>query len=346
MEKTLTSLAPRASRCSVMPLTVVSSPWWPCSWATDPEPLLRGRAARPAEPFERLVAGLCELCREGAAAPGAEQLADLESLDPGALARLRRRLRLPGAPSGGLPPAACLGAGPALELPPAEAHAVELRYADAVRPLLALRPRRRQQSGALLVLLHGLHQSGPMLERLARELSWALPGAALLMPTAPTLEAAGLGPAWFAFGGPEEAAAQLEAARAEVMALVRRQQRECGAPPARTVLAGFSMGATLAAWAALQEPEALGGLVLLSAMDVPEELRDALPVGEGAARLPVLQCHGSCDPLTPASEARVMYDWLHGLDCSVQLFLHDGVGHTLSPSMLAEMQLWLSDRLT
>jgi len=293
---------------------------------------------------------LCEIFLNRVA-ESEEERAVLAALEPGALAQARRFLKLDGPfRQGGKPPAACLelgargDAGQLLRREATADHSVTLYLADRMRPLLVLAPLRRRPS-ALVVLLHGLYQSGQMLERLARELSWVVPHALLLMPTAPTRTVWNVGPAWFHYLIADRALEGLEESRLEVLDLLSWQDRVEGIPPERVVLGGFSMGATVASWTALQVPRRLAGLVILCSGGLSEETRDRLPSTAGAEGLPVLHCHGGSDDLVAMEDAYRSTELLQTLGCDVQFSTYDGVGHALSAGMVAEIQVFLADRL-
>lgn len=84
-----------------------------------------------------------------------------------------------------------------------------------------------------------------------------------------------------------------------VRALVAREL-ERGIAPDRVLVAGFSQGGAVAIELALTHPETLAGLVALSTYIVnPERIVERRT--EANAGLPVLQCHGTFDPMVPVS---------------------------------------------
>lgn len=271
----------------------------------------------------------------------------LAALDPGVLAQVRKRLRFrPPFALGGASPIDSLSIEPARHLEPSDDHVFHVHGADSMRPVLSMRPRHCQPS-AMLVVLHGFLQSGPMLEQIARELSWALPHVWLLAPTAPTRGSnLGYGPSWFNFANTEAGEMQehLEECRSEILRVLG--QHGDSMPPRRVVLAGFSLGGCVAAHLALQVPNRMAGLVLLGTDGgIGHRLESFDSSCPGARGLPVLQCHGDCDQLVALERARANADWLRRLGCHVRFSPHEGVGHFLSAAMLAEMLAWLSEQL-
>ena len=84
---------------------------------------------------------------------------------------------------------------------------------------------------------------------------------------------------------------------------------ERGVPANRVVLAGFSQGGAMALFGGLRHPEALAGLMCLSAY-LP--LPDTLDAEASAANraLPIFQAHGTADPMVPAALGRGSRDRL------------------------------------
>ncbi|CAE8650712.1 unnamed protein product [Polarella glacialis] len=321
-------------------------------YSADPSPVLTTDLQRSALVSPAPDALL--LCRifKNREVTSDEERAALGNLEPGALAQARRRLRLPGPFAlGGEAPARCLQSDQASsqELSATKDHSVSVHSVDRLRPLLVLRPLTGQPTAAV-VLLHGLFQSGLMMESLARDLSPGFPHAVFLMPTAPTRDTWNVGPSWFDHIRRQHTSKHLDEARSEVLALLSFQDQHWQIPPEHVVLCGFSMGGTVAAWTALQVPRRLAGLVLLGSEGLrmnSEELEEALfsEWWTGAEGLPVLQCHGHDDQLCPLSVATDSSEALRELGCKVDLLTFAGVGHTLSPTMIEQIGDWMSQQI-
>ncbi|CAK9038208.1 Acyl-protein thioesterase 2 (APT-2) (Lysophospholipase II) (LPL-II) (LysoPLA II) [Durusdinium trenchii] len=330
-------------------------------WRADPETLLnrerRHKGTRAA--FSSEAVALCQIFQKKDAESD-EERAVLYTLEPGALAQARRQLKLPGPfAMGGTSPASCLQAQHdglevhCEEMEATSAHRLWLYSLDRLRPVLLMRPSGCQPT-ALMVFLHGLFQSAQMLECMVRDLSSSLPHVLFVMPTAPTRDAWGVGPAWFDHTRSAKKAESLEACRTELLALLSSQGQEWGIPPERVVLAGFSMGGTVAAWTALQVPRCLAGLLLFGTEGLSFTGGWASPKtlcgsgsewATGADGLQVLQCHGREDTLCPLGFATTCTDELRKLGCSVRSLAFRGVGHALSFDMLEEAKLWLQQRI-
>ncbi len=89
-----------------------------------------------------------------------------------------------------------------------------------------------------------------------------------------------------------------------------------GVPPERIVLAGFSQGGAVAIELALTHTEALAGLVALSTYVVAPE-RILANLSAANRTLPVLQCHGTYDPMVPMSSGERARAFLEDLDYDV-----------------------------
>ena len=82
--------------------------------------------------------------------------------------------------------------------------------------------------------------------------------------------------------------------------LLIEEEVEAGLPTERIVVAGFSQGGAVAFELALTHPTRLAGLVALSTyiVDRPRITRE---LTEANASLPILQCHGTHDPMVPVA---------------------------------------------
>lgn len=188
--------------------------------------------------------------------------------------------------------------------------------------------RKGGGDGPLVILLHGFGAPGGDLVGLGRMLD--VPQATrFLFPAAPLSLAMGYGdsrawwmidPAFFedlqngAARAPDrsgEIPEGLPAAREKMLALLDEAKATLDAKT--IVLGGFSQGAMLALDLALHWKQPLAGLVLMSGTLVAREVWEPLlPSRRG---LPVLQSHGTIDPLLSFAQAERLRDLLtaHGL---------------------------------
>ncbi|MGC6415495.1 MAG: alpha/beta hydrolase [Bradymonadia bacterium] len=165
----------------------------------------------------------------------------------------------------------------------------------------------------VVIWLHGLGASGhdfvpvvPMMQR---------PQTRFVFPHAPrrpvTINMGFVMPAWYDILHMEERpnrepADQVLEATTQVHALIEDQMAK-GIPSEKIILGGFSQGGAMALHAGVRFPHTLGGIMVLSAY----ELRADAPQSEKLAanqETPMLFCHGTGDPVVPASRGRRAYE--------------------------------------
>lgn len=95
---------------------------------------------------------------------------------------------------------------------------------------------------------------------------------------------------------------------ARVRALVDAEVAR-GIDAARIAVAGFSQGGAVAFELALTHPEPLAALLALSTYIVDRD-RIAAQRTEANHGIPILQCHGSLDPMVPLAHGEAARDWL------------------------------------
>ena len=179
---------------------------------------------------------------------------------------------------------------------------------------------------AAVIWLHGLGASGHDFPPVVAELGLPEDHAVrFVFPHAPripvTINGGMVMPAWYDILNMDfdqrrvdEDGVRASAARLED--LVARE-RDRGIPAARTVLAGFSQGGAIALHAGLRHPERLAGVLALSTyLAVDGDAED-----ERAASnldVPILQCHGSQDPMVPMTKGEAARDRLRELGYGVE----------------------------
>lgn len=255
-----------------------------------------------------------------------EKRALLRALDPGALAQARNHLRIADREfPQSLSPRECLRNAFKREFEATADHAVTL-FTDPTRPVLVLRPLSGKATAAV-VFLHGLFQSGRMLERLGRELVRDMAHVSFFAPTAPKRATVlGPGPAWCT------AAEQFSESQQEILGLIK----EVGVATDRVVVCGFSMGGELATFTGLRGPR-YAGLLLLGTRG---HCQQAL-----GAQLSVLCCHGGKDNIVRAECAKEHCEDLRRLGCDVKYTHFQETGHTICEGMITEVRSWLRERI-
>ena len=120
-------------------------------------------------------------------------------------------------------------------------------------------------------------------------------------------------------------------------------EAEAGRPAERTVVGGFSQGGALALNAALQFPQKLAGIVVLSGeLLQPETLAQRIHPANAAT--PILMIHGEEDPLIPLHEAESNRDRLRSLGLPVEWHSLP-LGHEISLETIGLIDQWLLARL-
>lgn len=215
---------------------------------------------------------------------------------------------------------------------------------------LVLEPAGR--ADALVVLLHGLGADGADLEPLGAALQAAVPGARIVLPTAPArpLSIAGGLPmrAWFDVGPSDiqrtHASDPAGVAKAEewLRARLERETR-AGIPGTRIVVGGFSQGGALAAWFAPRHAQPLGGAIALStfmAANAPFEAE----VQAANRGLPVYVAHGTRDDVVAFGHGKALRDRLAKAGLRVAWHEHD-LGHVIDERVALDAANWLARTL-
>lgn len=178
---------------------------------------------------------------------------------------------------------------------------------------------------AAVIWLHGLGADGHDFAPIVPEL--AIPdalGLRFVFPHAPqipvTLNNRMVMPAWYDITdiglrrNHDESGIRASAAR--ITALIARENAR-GVPTERIVLAGFSQGGAMALFVALRHAEAFAGVIALSTYMVCE---DSLDRERSTANqpTPILQCHGTLDPMVSIERGRAAHDALVARDYAVE----------------------------
>ena len=194
----------------------------------------------------------------------------------------------------------------------------------------------------LLVLLHGYGSHEEDLMGLAPQLDPRFLVASARAPQELDLGGFAWFPVEFTPLGLSLRYEEAEAARDQVVALVRALQQEHGSVPEQTLLLGFSQGASMALSAALEHPELVAGVASLSGLFAKQMLPDQDP--EKLRGLPVLMTHGRDDPLILIGQARKSRDLLARLPVDLTYREYD-MGHEIDWECVLELRVWLEERL-
>jgi len=128
---------------------------------------------------------------------------------------------------------------------------------------------------------------------------------------------------------------------ASIRALIAAQNAR-GIPDRNIVLAGFSQGGAMAYSAGLTHPQALAGIVALSAyIPVREQLAaEALAANR---RTPLFIGHGSADDVVPPDLGKQARDLLQGLGYPLEWHEYP-MDHSVSIKEIADIGRWLAAR--
>ncbi|XP_050499275.1 acyl-protein thioesterase 1 [Diabrotica virgifera virgifera] len=199
-----------------------------------------------------------------------------------------------------------------------------------------------------LIFLHGLGDTGQ---------GWASAMAAVrpphvkvICPTAPTIQVtlnAGFRmPSWFDLksldeSGPEDEPG-IKAATKQIHSLIETEVN-AGISVDRIILGGFSQGGALALYSALTYPKKIAGVAALSCW-LP--LNKSFPAAKKTEdTLPILQCHGDCDPVVPYKWGQMTASVLKNMLKDVEFKSYRGLSHSSSDEELNDIKQFITKNL-
>lgn len=200
-----------------------------------------------------------------------------------------------------------------------------------------------------VILLHGYGADCTDLAPLSQymqvgtNVSWYFPNAPLEVPIGPHM----MGRAWFPINMERLTMAQQTgeferylaayipdgflAASESITTFVKGLEKN----HKKIILGGFSQGSMISAQVALKNPKLLSGLILLSSTFVSESAwRDLV---SGDIDYPILQSHGTVDPILPFDHAKRLSDFLGEHTNEFEFIPFQG-GHEIPPPVLMGMQ--------
>ena len=215
----------------------------------------------------------------------------------------------------------------------------------ALLPCVEIEPS--DEARASVIWMHGLGADGHDFEPVVPWLG--LPadfGARFVFPHAPaipvTLNAGMVMPAWYDIIEIDLARRHdregILRSRESVRELISREV-DRGVPTSSIVLAGFSQGGAVALDVGLRYEESLAGIMALSTYLV---LEDEIEGERSAANssTPVLQVHGTHDPMVPVTRGQAARDQLIGSGYEVQ-WQEYPMQHEVCPDELVLIGQWL-----
>jgi phospholipase/carboxylesterase len=132
--------------------------------------------------------------------------------------------------------------------------------------------------------------------------------------------------------------------RGLLLDLVQRLQATYGNDGSDTIALGFSQGGAMALSLLLAKPSQMAGVAFLSGVWLRELLPDDETLLTALQDKPVLQTHGTNDPLLPISKAHRTRDILESLPIDLN-YKEYPMGHEISGECLEDLQDWLTSRL-
>lgn len=156
----------------------------------------------------------------------------------------------------------------------------------------------------------------------------------------------GFGYAWYHLGGSPGSLVPDPVTRARARDLLAKFVADLpgrlGTNPHHTYLLGFSQGAIMSLALAARAPEQFAGVIPLSGYLDPEILEHPLP--PALADLPILQIHGTEDPVIPVTAARQTRDALAPVARRLT-YQEYPAGHSITMEGLQLIRDWMSARL-
>jgi phospholipase/carboxylesterase len=209
---------------------------------------------------------------------------------------------------------------------------------------LSFAPRAGGTAHALVILLHGLGDTGAGLIDLAQPLSAYLPHVAFLSPDAPEPhDMLPTGRQWFGLQDWSQEAIYNGACRAAPILdrYIDAQLERYALPPKQVALLGFSQGCMMALHVGLRRKEALGAIVGFSgALVGPEHL-----AAEIASKPPVLLVHGLLDTVVPYTALHASTHYLQAAGVTVTNETRPMLGHSIDDAGLTKAAKFLATHL-
>jgi phospholipase/carboxylesterase len=213
---------------------------------------------------------------------------------------------------------------------------------------LILEPKKA--ADACVIWLHGLGADRYDFMSVAEALQASLLTTRFVLPQAPTRAVTINGgyemPSWYDIKAMNPARAidrdELEGSAQRIISLIEAQ-RDGGIDPARIFLAGFSQGGAVVLHTAFLRWEGpLGGVLALSTY--APTFSDEMTLSASQQRIPVYCLHGYHDEVVQNAMGRSAYEHLkaQGVTATWQEY---PMGHEVLPQEIADIGVWLGDRL-
>ena len=203
---------------------------------------------------------------------------------------------------------------------------------SAVEPLVHLTELATVPSDKrIAILLHGYGSNEHDLIPLARRAGFKGIIESYVAP-----EQAGNGYAWFPINFEPGGTRYAPDAADEVLLRLAESLRELRQThtDGEFVVLGFSQGAMMTMLLAAEHPDALDrGIALSGALPRP-------PRAASGEHPPLFMAHGTNDRVVPVERGRAAHEALRGSGISVTFREYAGLGHSVSPAVLRDVQSW------
>lgn len=208
----------------------------------------------------------------------------------------------------------------------------------------SVQPRAGGTAESLIILLHGLGDSGAGLIDLAEHLGAYLPHAAFVSPDAPDpCDMAPGGRQWFGLQDWSQDAIYNGAQRAAPLldAYIDAQMTHYTLPASQIALLGFSQGCMMALHVGLRRLEQIGAIVGFSgALVGPDKLTQEI-----RSRPPVMLVHGMMDTVVPYAALPASAHYLQASGVSVTSETRPMLGHSIDQESLIKAAKFLAVQL-
>lgn len=166
------------------------------------------------------------------------------------------------------------------------------------RPVLIIETPGRNTTG-LFIILHGAGGSCNCFNDLAYYWATQLPHVKFVLPTGPVCGVRRLS-TWFGKNIETNQFCNYSSTWFEILSYIETERQAHSLPLSRVVLLGYSAGALMASWVAMNLPSPCGGVVLLSGSACSNRLQEP-QMAPGIQSTPIMYLSGSADVQVPPS---------------------------------------------
>lgn len=202
---------------------------------------------------------------------------------------------------------------------------------------------------ASVIFLHGLGDTGHGWSSAMAAIR--LPHMKVICPTANTIPVSlnnGFKmPAWFDIKGLDISAAEdiegIKKATTYIHYLIEKEISE-GISSERIIVGGFSQGGALAIHSALTFPKKLAGIIALSCW-LPMNKLFSSSIVTANKDIPILQCHGDCDPIVSYNFGQLTASVLKKISKNVEFKTYNGLMHSSSDEEMNDIKNFIRARI-